>query len=54
MLKFVVPAVVLFLIVLFWDKINEKIYNKFKIKINYYVMSIILIIIGIILALLYF
>ena len=54
MLKFVVPAVVLFLIVLFWDKINEKIYNKFKIQINYYVMLIILIIIGIILALLYF
>ncbi len=54
MLKFVVPAIVLFLIVLFWDKINEKIYNKFKIKINYYVMLIILIIIGIILALLYF
>jgi len=53
-LKFVVPAIVLFLIVLFWDKINEKIYNKFKIKINYYVMLIILIIIGIILALLYF
>jgi len=52
--KFVVPAIILFLIVLFWDKINEKIYNKFKIKINYYVMSIILIIIGIILALLYF
>ena len=54
MFKFVVPAIILFLIVLFWDKINEKIYNKFKIKINYYVMSIILIIIGIILALLYF
>jgi hypothetical protein len=54
MLKFVIPAVVLFLIVLFWDKINEKIYNKFKIKTNYYVMLIILIIIGVILALLYF
>jgi hypothetical protein len=54
MLKFVIPAVFLFLIVLFWDKINEKIYNKFKIKINYYVMLITLIIIGIILALLYF
>jgi len=45
MLKFILPAVILFLIVLFWDKINEKIYNKFKIKINYYVMLIILIII---------
>ena len=54
MLKFILPAVILFLVVLFWDKINEKIYNKFKIKINYYVMLIILIIIGVILALLYF
>ena len=54
MLKFVVPAIILFLIVLFWDKINDKIYNEFKIKINYYIMLIILISIGIILALLYF
>ena len=34
MLKFVIPAIVFFLVVLFWENINEKIYQKFKIKIN--------------------
>ena len=34
MLKFIIPAVIFFLIVLFWEKINEKIYQKFKVKIN--------------------
>ena len=34
MLKFIIPAVIFFLIVLFWEKINEKIYEKFKVKIN--------------------
>ena len=54
MIKFVLPAILLFLIVLFWEKISKKIYEKFKIKINSVLFIIILIILGIIFTLLYF
>jgi len=54
MIKFIVPAVIIFLIVLFWEKINEKIYEKFKIRINKIIFLIFLIILGIIFILLYF
>ena len=54
MIKFIIPAVIVFLVVLFWEKINEFIYKKFNIKINYIAIIIFFIIIGIILALLYF
>ena len=54
MLKFIIPAVIIFLIVLFWEKINEKIYKKFNIKINYIVVVIFLIVLGVIFTLLYF
>ena len=35
MLKFIIPAIIVFLIVLFWEKINEEIYKRLNIKINY-------------------
>ena len=54
MIKFIVPAVIVFLIVLFWEKINEFIYQKFNMKINYVVASILIIVLGIIIILLYF
>ncbi len=54
MLKFIIPAIVIFLIVLFWEKINEIIYRKFNIKINYIATIIFLIVLGIIFSLLYF
>ena len=54
MIKFIIPAIVIFLIVLFWEKINEIIYKKFKIKINYLVVIIFLLILGAVLTLLYF
>jgi len=54
MIKFIIPAVIVFLIVLFWEKINEFIHKKFNVKINYIAITIFLIIIGVILALLYF
>tara|TARA_B100000401_G_scaffold234434_1_gene158860 strand:+ start:552 stop:728 length:177 start_codon:yes stop_codon:yes gene_type:complete len=47
MIKFIIPTIIIFLIVLFWEKINEKIYEKFKIKINYVALFGILIILGI-------
>ena len=54
MLKFIIPAAILFLIVLFWEKINDKIYEKFKIKINYIATIILVIFLISIFALLYF
>jgi len=54
MLKFILPAVIIFLIVLFWENINDAIYKKFNVKINYIVVIIILIILGIIFTLLYY
>ena len=54
MVKFIVPAVIIFLVVLFWEKINETIYKKFNIKINYIVLLLSLIVLGVIFALLYY
>ena len=36
MIKFIIPAIIVFLIVLFWEKIQEFFYNKFNIKIKLY------------------
>ena len=54
MIKFIIPAVIVFLIVLFWEKVNEFIYKKFNVKINYIAVTIFLLVLGIILALLYY
>ncbi len=54
MFKFIIPAIVIFLIVLFWEKICEMIYKKFKIRINYIPILIFFIIVGVILILLYY
>ena len=35
MLKFILPAIIVFLIVLFWEKINELISKKFNFSLNY-------------------
>ena len=48
MIKFIIPAIIIFLIVLYWEKINEIIYKKFNIKLNYLLVSTILLIIAII------
>ena len=54
MLKFILPAIILFLTVLFWEKINELIYKKFNIKINYIAITILIIIFVAVFTLLYF
>ena len=54
MVKFIVPAVIIFLIVLFWEKINDAIYKKFNVKINYIILILSILILGVIFALLYF
>ena len=51
MVKFVIPAIIVFLIVLFWEKIQEFFYNKFNIKMNYVVLAIFIIILTIVIAL---
>ncbi len=54
MIKFAIPVIILFLVVLFWEKINSYIYQKTNMKINYIVFVILLIILSIIFTLLYF
>ena len=54
MIKFIIPAVIIFLVVLFWEKINEAIYKKFNIKINYIILILSILILGVVFALLYF
>ena len=54
MLKFIIPAIIVFLIVLFWEKINDVVYKQFNIKINIIVILILIIIISLVFALLYF
>ena len=44
MLKFIIPAVIIFLVVLYWEKINKKIYEKFNIKVNYIILTYFIII----------
>ena len=53
MIKFIIPAIIVFLIVLFWEKINEKIYKKFGIQSNSAIIIILIITIMIVLTLLY-
>ena len=45
MIKFILPAVIIFLIVLFWEKINEIFYKKFNIKLNYLIIIAVLLMI---------
>ena len=52
--KVCIPAVIVFLIVLFWEKINETIYKKFKVKINYIIAIMLIAILLIISSLLYY
>ena len=52
MIKYIIPAVIIFLIVLFWEKISNFIEKKFHIKLNYLIVSSLALAIAIILLLL--
>jgi len=52
MIKYIIPAVIIFLIVLFWEKISNLIEKKFNIKLNYLIVSSLGLAIAIILLLL--
>ena len=54
MIKFIIPVVVIFLLVLFWEKISEIIYKKFKLKINYIALILLTVFFAIVVSLLYF
>ena len=54
MIKFILPALIVITIVVFWEKITDVIYKKFNIKLNYIVISFVLVAIAIILLLLNF
>ena len=48
MIKYILPAIIIFLIVLFWEKITEIVFKKFNIRLNYIVVSAVLITIALI------
>ena len=52
MIKYILPAIIIFLIVLFWEKISEFLEKKFNIKLNYIVVSSIIAGLAVILLLL--
>ena len=54
MIKYLLPAIVILLIVLFWEKITEFVQKKFNIKLNYIVVIIIIAVITAIVLLLNF
>ncbi len=54
MIKYILPAIIVFLIVLFWEKITQFVQKKFNIKLNYIVVSIIIVVMAVILLLLNF
>ena len=39
MIKYILPAIIIFLIVLFWEKITEYFQKRFNIKLNYIVVT---------------
>ena len=52
MIKYILPALIIFLIVLFWEKITEFVEKKFNIKLNYIVVSSVITALAVILLLL--
>ena len=46
MIKFIIPVLLVFLIVLFWEKITDLVDKKFNIKLNYIVVIFTVIVIA--------
>ena len=51
MIKYILPAIIVLLIVIFWEKITEVIHKKFNIRLNYIIVSAVSITIAIIIVL---
>jgi len=54
MIKFILPAIIVLFIVVFWEKITEIVFKKFNIRLNYIIVSAVLITITIIVLLINF
>ena len=54
MIKYILPAIIVLLIVIFWEKITEIVFKKFNIRLNYIIVSAVIIIIAIIILLVNF
>jgi len=52
MIKYILPAIIIFVIVLFWEKISDFFEKKFNIRLNYIVVSSIVAVTTVILLLL--
>jgi len=52
MIKYILPAIIIFLMFLFWEKITVFVEKKFNTKLNYVVVSSIIAAIAVILLLL--
>jgi len=52
MIKYILPAIIIFLIILFWEKITQYLLKRFNIKLNYIVLASIVAAIAIIFLLL--
>jgi|TARA_B110000037_G_scaffold165071_1_gene186685 hypothetical protein len=48
MIKYILPALIVLLIVVFWEKTTEIVFKKFNIRLNYIVVSFVLIAIALI------
>ena len=48
MIKFILPALIVLFIVVFWEKITEIVLKKFNIRLNYIIVSAVIITIVII------
>ena len=51
MIKYILPVIIVFFIVVFWEKITELVFKKFNIRLNYIIVSAVLITIAIIILL---
>jgi hypothetical protein len=54
MIKFILPAIIVLLIVVFWEKITEIVFKRFNIRLNYIIVSVVLITITVIVLLINF
>ena len=51
MIKFILPAIIVLFFLVFWEKITEIVFKKFNIRLNYIVVSFVIITIAIIILL---
>jgi len=54
MIKYILPAIIVLFIVVFWEKITEIVFKKFNIRLNYIIVSTVLTTIAIIILLINF